>query len=353
MSIADSHVYHPGECFYIVKWKDYPASQNTREPEAHLINNALLIAYWKRKKNKASPILVLAPHSLSSPLTPQPMPTPLPASTRTALPCPHPNPPLSHQAQLDRVTKLQEVARAEKEKRKTQTLSPGMESLSPDDPGPATMGPAPRPGGRPAQSVCKTTYDAAHAALPRAKVLVLDTETSGLAGCVLDLGWVLADSGGNELAAYSKLWRLPPGERIHSKALQAHGISAAEVQRDGVEPKPELQEFASLLTAALKAGVVVAAHNASFDVARLNHTALRHEVAVAPLRSAFLLCTMHNATKHCGLRKRGNKALKAPRNEELYMHLFKRKPTGRLHRALPDCRVTLACYLKGSELKWW
>ena len=30
-----------------------------------------------------------------------------------------------------------------------------------------------------------------------------------------------------------------------------------------------------------------------------------------------MLCTMHGATKHCGLRKRGNKALKPPRNEEL------------------------------------
>ena len=76
-------------------------------------------------------------------------------------------------------------------------------------------------------------------------------------------------------------------------------------------------------------------------------------IGQVPRRSALLLCTMHNATKHCGLRKRGNKSLKAPRNEELYMHLFKRKPTGRLHRALPDCCVTLACYVKGSELKWW
>lgn len=108
-----------------------------------------------------------------------------------------------------------------------------------------------------------------------------------------------------------------------------------------------------LLTYLLAAGVVVAAHNASFDVARLNHTALRHQVSVPPLRSAHMLCTMHNATKHCGLRKRGNKSLKAPRNEELYVHLFKRKPAGRLHRALPDCRVTLACYVKGRELKWW
>ena len=95
------------------------------------------------------------------------------------------------------------------------------------------------------------------------------------------------------------------------------------------------------------------AHNASFDVARLNHTAFRHKVGVEPLRSASMLCSMHNSTKHCGLRKRGGKSLKTPKNEELYEFLFKRKPPGPLHRALPDCRVTLACFVKGMELKWW
>ena len=152
------------------------------------------------------------------------------------------------------MTKLQEAALAEKEKRKTQALGPGMESLSPAPGLGPTAGPSARPRGRPPQSACKATYDAAHAALPRARVLVLDTETSGLAGCVLDLGWVLADSNGKELAAYSKLWLLPPGERIHSGAFQAHGISGAELQRDGVAPTPELQEFASLVAAALAAG---------------------------------------------------------------------------------------------------
>ena len=84
----------------------------------------------------------------------------------------------------------------------------------------------------------------------------------------------------------------------------------------------------------------------------LNHTA--HVQKLPPLlRSASMLCTMHNATKHCGLRKRGNKALKPPRNEELYMFLFKRKPQGRLHSALADCRVTLACFIEGHKRKWW
>ena len=53
------------------------------------------------------------------------------------------------------------------------------------------------------------------------------------------------------------------------------------------------------------------------------------------------------------MRKKGTKALKQPRNEELYRHFFNRKPPGPLHRALPDCRVTLACFVQGRELKWW
>ena len=96
----------------------------------------------------------------------------------------------------------------------------------------------------------------------------------------------------------------------------------------------------------------VVAHNASFDVRHLNHTASVQKLP-SPLRSAEMLCTMHGATKHCGLRKRGNKALKPPRNEELFAFLFQRKPTGRLHNALADCRVTLACYVEGRGRMWW
>lgn len=109
----------------------------------------------------------------------------------------------------------------------------------------------------------------------------------------------------------------------------------------------------ALISEALARSIPVVAHNASFDVGRLNHTALRHGVSVTPLRYVSMLSTMHNATKHCRLRKRGGKASKPPRNEELFEHLFNRKPQGRLHRALPDCRVTLACFTKGRQLHWW
>ena len=66
-----------------------------------------------------------------------------------------------------------------------------------------------------------------------------------------------------------------------------------------------------------------------------------------------MTCTMYAATKHCGLRKRGSKALKPPSNEELYMFLFKRKPLGPLHSALADCCVTLASFIEGHKRKWW
>ena len=327
-----------GERFYIVKWKDYNASHNTREPEEHLIENQLLISFWKGKKDKV-------------PSLPSPLPPPQPPSTSTS-PSIIRTTLSPFQAQLERVTKLQEAALAEKQKRKPQPLGPDMET--PD----AAAAPAAAenlvpPSRRPPHSACEADYDRAHAALSRAAVLVFDTETSGLGGCVLDHGWVLADSDGNELASYSKLWRLPKGERIHSRAYAAHRIAAKTVLRDGVDPGPELLEFYALVAAALALGVIVAAHNASFDVARLNHTAHRHQLRVAPLRSADLLCTMHNATRRCNLRKKGTKALKQPRNEELYRHFFNRKPPGPLHRALPDCRVTLACFVQGRELKWW
>lgn len=126
-----------------------------------------------------------------------------------------------------------------------------------------------------------------------------------------------------------------------------------QLRDEGVHAKAEVGEFMALVTAAIAQGVRVVAHNASFDVARLNHTAHRHGLAGGVLRSATMLCTMHSATRHCQLRARKGKRLKAPRNEELYLFLHKRKPSGQLHRALPDARITLASYLEGKKRKWW
>ena len=107
-----------------------------------------------------------------------------------------------------------------------------------------------------------------------------------------------------------------------------------------------------MVAAAEVYGVRLVAHNASFDVRVLNLTAIRQGLAPS-LRSASMLCTMHNATHHCGLRTRGGKQAKAPSNAELFLFLFGSKPAGQLHSALPDCCVTLASYAAGRQRKWW
>lgn len=52
----------------------------------------------------------------------------------------------------------------------------------------------------------------------------------------VQIGWVLADDAGTELASWhQQLWKLPRGERIHSRAITKHGISEAQLAQHGVE----------------------------------------------------------------------------------------------------------------------
>jgi len=307
-----------GKQMYEVKWEGWDKSHNTEEPEEHLVECKLLVPFWRAKKNKA---------------------------------------------QVDRVTSLQEAALAERaaaesalRQRPAQVLGQSTE------PAPHAGALADAVAGRPAPparqpaadatQTCIAAYDTAHRVLSTARSLVFSTKTSGLAGCVLNIGWVLVDANGVELAAYERLWRLPDREHIQSASLREHEISKDRLLRDGVETKPELTEFFRLVSAALAGKVRIVAYNASFNVARLNHTAAKHGLP-PQLRSVDMLCTMHGATRHCELRKRGTKSFVAPGKEELYRILFARPPPECLHTALPDCRVMLACLMEGLERKWW
>ena len=104
-----------------------------------------------------------------------------------------------------------------------------------------------------------------------------------------------------------------------ARAWQYDRVACARVracaradQRASLRARRQHDWRRALIAAALALNISVVAHNASFDVARLNHTALKHKLKLAPLTSASLLCTMHTATKHCDLRKRGGKSLKPP-----------------------------------------
>jgi hypothetical protein len=65
-----------------------------------------------------------------------------------------------------------------------------------------------------------------------------------------------------------------------------------------------------------------------------------------------LVCTQRASRERSHKRDvRGRR--KALTNAELYEALHGTPPTGRLHDAMADVRVTLHSYLMGRRLNWW
>ena len=182
-------------------------------------------------------------------------------------------------------------------------------------------------------------------------VVVFDTETSGFDGAVLQLAFVVATRHGEELFAYSRLWRLPSGHTIDARARSVHGITYEKLDFEGIDPREDLDDFLCLCEEAHAKGCELVAHNAQFDVARLNYTARAWGVE-SSLTLAHVLCTMQRSAMHCGLRDRAGRK-KRPRNDELYRHLFGQLPGVVLHDALNDTRVTLASFAEGHRRRWW
>lgn len=186
-------------------------------------------------------------------------------------------------------------------------------------------------------------------AASRCAALVLDTETTGLSGDVIQMAAVLLDAEGGEMAVYNRLWRteLP----IEPRAEQVHGISVDRLRRDGVPAAGELALLMRVFAAARAAGARLVAHNARFDVARLRQTAARHEMP-DPVADAPVLCTMTLAKPRCGLLDRAGRT-KAPTCAELHRLLLGAEFEGPLHDALGDSRMAARCYTAGRERGWW
>lgn len=190
-----------------------------------------------------------------------------------------------------------------------------------------------------------------YAALKR-PALIWDTETSGLRPpVILQLAYVLIDATG-ERASYDELLRLPAGVKIDPRAHAVHGISAADLDRDGVEAAPELEKFHELCARVRREGGVVLGHNISFDCKAFDVTARAHGVELV-LDAGDMLCTMHESKRHSPLTtKRGH--VKNFKLCELYEHTHGGPPSwARLHSALDDVRVTAYCYVAGAKRGWW
>ena len=197
------------------------------------------------------------------------------------------------------------------------------------------------------------TIEACTALLSEDVCLVFDTETTGFRGSIIQLGFVVHDFIRDaEVASFCRVWRPPPGEALEMRAVQIHGIDEARIAREGVHPAADLVAFVDLCARALAASAVVVAHNAKFDVERLQHTCAKHGVAL-PFGVDDVFCTMRAATPRCKL-KTANGRTKPPRNAELHAHLFGDAPSdAELHDALADARVTARCFVRGYHEGWW
>jgi DNA polymerase III epsilon subunit-like protein len=185
---------------------------------------------------------------------------------------------------------------------------------------------------------------------------VFDTETTGLSAVdvVLQCALVLFDEQGNVLEKYDKIWNLPPGTKISSRAYRVHKIGYKRINAVGLRTEPQLRTVLATLQRLRERKVPIVAHNASFDCRLLRQTAERHGVHDWDFEVGHALCTMRRALPFTTcVSSKTNKA-KPPSNTELYVQLYKTQPNfGTLHDALTDCRVTAMCYLGGRKRGWW
>ena len=141
---------------------------------------------------------------------------------------------------------------------------------------------------------------------------------------------------------------------LHSKkTTEIHGISTKMMREQGIPAKEAISKFFRLAIEAHEHGVQVVAHNASFDHRLLLQMARTNRVdssLVVGFESVRCFCTMRASKHHFFFPDNRNKY---PKNVELYERLFGSAPTGTLHNALVDVRVTAASYLEGTRRGWF
>lgn len=195
-----------------------------------------------------------------------------------------------------------------------------------------------------------------------APVLFFDTETTGLPlfkqpfsdpkqPAVIQLGAILYDMTNmatiDEYATYIKI-----GDTyMHPKAEEAHGITRAKANSEGVDPTEAFIRFYEMSQNA----EAMCCHNFNFDFFLLKLLANRVEnggciekdiasIFMSEIEEIPFFCTMASSTTYCKLPfPSGKKGYKFPKLIELYQFLFGESFEG-AHDALVDVRATLRCY---------
>lgn len=199
-------------------------------------------------------------------------------------------------------------------------------------------------------------------AIPKMKILVFDTETTGLPKYrnasifrthdwpyVVQLSFMMYDAAQNEvLDVGDYLIKLPDGVEIEAGAQAVHGISKAKCDASGISMADAYRHF----NAAAQQADVFVAHNLMFDKRLMMVEARRLGIAhpfgeKGAWKPEF--CTMKETTDMCKIEvkseKTGETYYKYPKLAELHRHLFNYVPEG-LHDSLADILCCLRCYMQ-------
>ena len=206
-----------------------------------------------------------------------------------------------------------------------------------------------------ARSCARRAVELALASRIHSPVVGFDTETTGLRGAVVQAALVELDGEGVETDVFVGLVHPPAGYVMEEGAVRTHGITSDRLRAEAQPAAPFFAELVRRIKRARERGVPVVAHNAAFDVARLNETLEKHGMASSRLQRGDVFCTMQAAKRPCGLVNRLGRP-KAPSNAEMYAALFAgadASECGPLHDAASDARATARSYVEARRRGWW
>lgn len=199
--------------------------------------------------------------------------------------------------------------------------------------------------------------------------IIFDVETTGLlrtrvgiepslehSPYVLQFSYIMYDMENHQiLKTVDNYVKIPSHVIIPAQASAVNGITREKCDEEGKDIQDILTEFYEDYH---KANLLIA-HNYSFDSAILSVEFRRNSLPTCPFALNLFqplymkqvgmrhMCTMESSTNMCAIAfPDGNrKSYKWPTLEELYNHLFKKKPAN-LHNSIVDCMICLRCVLK-------